>query len=291
MRSERLQLDPTFPLCWESTETLRIGFETAQVRLLAPTPQEQRLIGRLSEGVSARELPMVAKKCGLSATDQHSLLQRLAPVLVRVRGSTASSRTAEVRRARRSAPRLHVIGQGTFAAELQRLFAREGVSSTLVPPVRPDEAAPSPPPLPEFAVIVERFFGAAAVPHELFSSGIPHFPICLTDHSVFAGPLVLPGQSPCLACVELHRVDADPLIAVLAAQIIRATPAAETLACAELAASLALIALRQWQTEESPDTAVRLRFPVRGGRPRYAPTAEDVLPHPECGCSLFQDAL
>ena len=81
------------------------------------------------------------------------------------------------------------------------------------------------------------------------------------------------------------------LIAVLAAQIIRATPAAETLACAELAASLALIALRQWQTEESPDTAVRLRFPVRGGRPRYAPTAEDVLPHPECGCSLFQDAL
>ena len=106
-----------------------------------------------------------------------------------------------------------------------------------------------------------------------------------------AGPLVLPGQSPCLACVELHRVDADPLIAVLAAQIIRATPAAETLACAELAASLALIALRQWQTEESPDTAVRLRFPVRGGRPRYAPTTEDVLPHPECGCSLFQDAL
>ena len=120
--------------------------ETAQVRLLAPTPQEQRLIGKLSEGVSARELPMVAKKCGLSATDQHSLLQRLAPVLVRVRGSTVSSRTAEVRRARHSAPRLHVIGEGTFAAELQRLFAREGGSSTLVPPGRPDEAAPSPPP-------------------------------------------------------------------------------------------------------------------------------------------------
>ncbi len=290
MRSESLQLDPTFPLCWESTETLRIGFETAQARLLAPTPQEQRFIGKLSKGVSTRELPMVAKKCGLSAAEQHSLLQRLAPVLVRVRGSKASSRTAEVRRARRSAPELHVIGQGAFAAELQRLFAREGVSSTIVPSVRPDETASSPPPIPEFAVIIERFFGAATVPHQLFSSGVPHFPICLTDHSVFAGPLVLPGRSPCLACVELNRVDADPLIAVLAAQIVRATPSSETLACAELAASLALIAFRQWQAETLSDRSVRLRFPVRNGRPHYAPAAENVLPHPECGCGLSRDA-
>lgn len=287
MRSEHLQLDPTFPLCWESTETLRIGFETPRVRLLAPTPQEQRFIGKLSEGVNARELSGVAKKCGLSDADQRSLLGRLEPVLVRVLGQTASSRAAELRRSHQSAPELHVIGQGMFAAELQRLFAREGVPSTLVQPMRPDEAALPPPPVSGFAVIIERFFGAATVPHELFSNGVPHFPICLTDHSVFAGPLVLPGRSPCLACVELNRVDADPLIAVLAAQIIRATPSAETLACAELAASLALVAFKQWQGEFPSDAAVRLRFPVRNGRPLFAPVAEAVLPHPECACGLF----
>lgn len=296
MRSEHLQLNPAFPLCWESIETLRIGFETAQVRLHEPTPQEQRFIGKLSEGVRTRELRDVARKCGLADADRLSLLQQLERVLVRGTVPTTDPRPPNARRTGApgstdsATPDILVLGDGAFAAQLQTHLARAGVSAAHTATARQEEAEPSASsPIPSrFAIVIERFLGAAAVPHALFSSGIPHFPICLTDSGMFAGPLVLPAEPPCLACVELHRTDAEPTIAVLAAQITKVAPAAETPACAELAASLALLAFRQWQAGAPGAPAVRLRFPVQDGMPVFAPSAETVSPHPECGCSLYR---
>lgn len=287
MKLERVQLDPRFPLCWESTDTLRIGFETARVRLHEPTPQEQRFISKLGSGVMVHELAGVAKKCGLSEADQRALLRRLERVLVRVPASNAASRKASARRSSRTEPAIRVLGDGEFAAELHKHLARAGVSVALST-APPDESADSV--SPAFTIVLERFFGSATTPHVLFSNGVPHFPICLTDDSLFAGPLVPPGGSPCLACVELHRIDAMPLIAVLAAQLVTVTPAAETPRCAELAASLALLAFRQWRAEAPGAAAARLRFPVHEGTPVFAPTAETIAPHPECSCGLFREA-
>lgn len=48
----------------------------------------------------------------------------------------------------------------------------------------------------------------------------PHLPVLIRETTAVIGPLVLPGRSPCLRCVELTRGDRDPVWPVLAAQLI-----------------------------------------------------------------------
>ncbi|MEO3814734.1 ThiF family adenylyltransferase [Sphaerisporangium sp. B11E5] len=45
---------------------------------------------------------------------------------------------------------------------------------------------------------------------ELLQSGIPHLLVSATEGIGTVGPLVLPGRSPCLHCLELTRRDHDP---------------------------------------------------------------------------------
>lgn len=40
-------------------------------------------------------------------------------------------------------------------------------------------------------------------------AGTPHLPVVLRDEEAVIGPLVLPGRSPCLRCLDLHRRDRD----------------------------------------------------------------------------------
>ncbi|WP_062443134.1 ThiF family adenylyltransferase [Herbidospora daliensis] len=46
--------------------------------------------------------------------------------------------------------------------------------------------------------------------HDLTTLGIPHLLATCAEGCGAVGPLVVPGQSPCLACVELTRRDRDP---------------------------------------------------------------------------------
>ncbi|MGB3184790.1 MAG: hypothetical protein WBG36_03735 [Ornithinimicrobium sp.] len=49
-------------------------------------------------------------------------------------------------------------------------------------------------------------------------SGIRHTPVVLDQHRVLLGPLVEPGEGPCLTCMHLSRADRDPAWPLVAAQ-------------------------------------------------------------------------
>lgn len=44
----------------------------------------------------------------------------------------------------------------------------------------------------------------------LVGRDIPHLSLVSCDDGMIVGPLVVPGVSPCLECLELHRRDRDP---------------------------------------------------------------------------------
>jgi hypothetical protein len=44
----------------------------------------------------------------------------------------------------------------------------------------------------------------------LVSAVLPHLPVRVTSARVVVGPLVLPGRSTCVNCIDRHRRDADP---------------------------------------------------------------------------------
>lgn len=129
---------------------------------------------------------------------------------------------------------------------------------------------------------------------ELVRAGTPHLLVAVRETTAVVGPLVLPGLTCCLGCLDHHRAERDPAWPVVAAQLDRRGRAgpggrAGTDACdvalAGLAAALAALQALAW-----------LDAPVCGPPPATAGgTLELALPdwrvrrrswavHPSCSC-------
>lgn len=127
---------------------------------------------------------------------------------------------------------------------------------------------------------------------QLMAEGIPHLAATAAEAIAVVGPLVIPGRSACIRCLDLTRRDRDPGWPLIAAQLTVARPA--TPACdAVLAAAAAAQA-----------TAQALAFidaaghgpPGAEGPPTVNGTLELALPdwrwrrrtwrtHGDCGCA------
>ena len=273
MEAALIRIDPSLPLCWETTETLRVGFDRAEVRLHHPSSRAQRFISLLRHGIPSTGLAAASRRTGLPARERSSLLETLAPVLQRTPiHDPASPAPPPV------ALLAVVLGEGGFARALRFGLLRAGFNvSDEHLTGRGDDA-------PVFTVIVERFAGSAAKAQHLLIEGVPHLPIVLSDRSMTIGPLVLPPGAPCLSCVELHTAEHDPLRSILAAQLLSVRPGSETIACAEFAAAICCSLIRQWRRGMPELRDARLRFPVQDGVPGLRPEVERCRPHRDCGC-------
>ena len=121
---------------------------------------------------------------------------------------------------------------------------------------------------------------------DLHTARVPHLPVRVRDGTGFVGPLVIPGVTSCLSCVDRYRTDRDPAWPAVAVQL------REVIACADRPTVLATAALALSQIQ-------RVIAGVRGGA-GPAPSAlntsweidvaDDSLGarrwprHPLCGC-------
>jgi bacteriocin biosynthesis cyclodehydratase domain-containing protein len=117
---------------------------------------------------------------------------------------------------------------------------------------------------------------------------IPHLPVRLRDGVGLVGPLVLPGRSACLGCVELHRGARDPDWPAVAAQLVgrcgRGDAAAAT-AIAALGVAQILAALDATGGGGGPEPApptlgATLELDLMAG----ALVRRVWVPHPGCAC-------
>lgn len=274
MTLNHVALDPMFPLCWENTETLRIGFDRAEVRLHTPTPAAQRFMDKLRSGVHPHDLDSVARRSGLRSEEQELLMQQLQPVLVQ-----AHSNTSQPVQKGFPTALFAVLGEGVFAREVRRRFELEGLTSAA------DGTSP------DFVVLVEQFVGTTTRAQTLLSNDVPHLLLRATDRHLFLGPLVLPGGMPCLSCLELHSLEKEPSLHVLAAQLANEVPSAAATHGIDLVSQSAIAVARRWQQGCADLVGVRLIFPVLRGLPVPLPESEKLSPHPDCGCvSLSQQS-
>lgn len=123
-------------------------------------------------------------------------------------------------------------------------------------------------------------------------AGAAHLVAEVRDAVGVVGPLVLPGRTACVRCLDLHRTDRDPAWPVLAAQLSGAwrgtaacdgTLAVAVAAQASLQALLALDALLAAEpVTDLPATADgTLELALPGWRWRRRSWSR----HPDCGCS------
>ncbi|HEY2575833.1 MAG TPA: ThiF family adenylyltransferase [Streptosporangiaceae bacterium] len=119
----------------------------------------------------------------------------------------------------------------------------------------------------------------------LTSGGVPHLTATAGEAIGVVGPLVLPGRSACLRCLNMTRADADPQWPLVLAQLTGCQPATPACDCA-LATSVAALACAQVLTfvdrcgKASAVTNGTLELVLPGWQWRR----RTWLPHPACGC-------
>jgi hypothetical protein len=121
--------------------------------------------------------------------------------------------------------------------------ARRAVDRALGRPARQQHAPDSELRRPDLVVLLDRSAADAGRADRLVAEDVAHLSIVVRETSIVVGPLVLPGRSPCLRCLDLHRSGRDPQWPVVLAQLLatrqrRRAPLEET-ALAQSAAALA----------------------------------------------------
>ncbi|MBK0421009.1 hypothetical protein JD292_02785 [Leucobacter sp. CSA2] len=272
MTTHFIRLDPALPICWEDLDTLRIGFDRAVARVRAPGPAAHRLVTALRTGVSAAQLDRTLETAGPEEAALRGLLAALGPALAPIRSrehcATEASPPLDVgfAQGRRSAPALR---------EALSLIERISLRGS------PDNTSSGPPGL---VIQVERYAEPADRAHRWLMAGIPHLLVRFSDREVSVGPLIGAAGRPCHQCLCLHRVEAEPALPVLAAQLIGSRPASESGRISRIVAVLAEAAIELWLAgDPSVHRTIRV-LPVAGDRPEGPPREETAAPHPECGC-------
>ena len=281
----RLRLRPDLPVCWESPDTLRIGFERAHARVVAPTAGQQRLLGVLRTGIAESELPNAARRAGATPREARELLAAVAPACLpqppRGPGGAGGPGGRPP-----PATRIRVLDAGRpvpgFAAALAHGL---GDSAVWAPQA---ESPDAPDAHGELIVGIERFLEPLERAQRWLITGTPHLLVRFTDTCVLVGPIVAPQGAPCHTCAVLPVLQDDPAAAVLAAQLVETVPASETAEVGVLAAALAVQLIGAWRRGEPHVGRTCSRVEVAGGRVAGTVERAEVRPHPECACGALR---
>jgi hypothetical protein len=116
---------------------------------------------------------------------------------------------------------------------------------------------------------------------KLVGEGVPHLLASVTEATGKVGPFVLPGETACLHCIDLHRSDLDPAWPGLLAQTVVPGPApASDVALAGLVASLAVLHVTTYLAGGRPASMGGTLTISLAGHSRRRSWS----PHGGCGC-------
>jgi hypothetical protein len=230
---------------------------------------------------------------------------RLAPELATTslahRDADGGARTL----ARRQAARVRVHGASRASLWIAGLLSAAGVGLVLstgpaVPRPGPSGAATPPPPgrpgtatgsrsrqrpRPDLVILADSH--GRELPAALVRRAVPHLAASASEAIGVVGPLVLPGRSACLRCLDLARAERDPAWPLILAQLVSQS-GQEPLACdtvlatmvAAQAAAQALAFLDQGAGAAAAVTNGTLELVLPGWQWRR----RTWHPHPRCGC-------
>lgn len=202
-----IRLDPRIPLLWRSPTAVQLGVDPRLIVLDPVTPADERVLAALSAGATRASLDAIATRSGGSSDAVGRLLRRVRPAL-------------EPPPAHPDRPaRLVLDGDGTATAgRLAAHLATAGIPFDLARDAEGQRDG--------VALIVADHVLAPARAARWLAVDATHLAVVFGDQAVTIGPLVVPGTTPCLRCVDEYRIDADPAWTTLAAELLGRRPAA-----------------------------------------------------------------
>lgn len=139
---------------------------------------------------------------------------------------------------------------------------------------------------PQTVVSVSAGATDPALAIDLLAADVPHLPVVVREGDALVGPFVVPDEPPCLRCVDLHRVAADPAWPRVLVELTgpRATSGGVPAALATVAAGLAAADVLRLVDGERPHLCGRqYEVPV----PSLEPRSRAWAAHPDCGCAAL----
>jgi bacteriocin biosynthesis cyclodehydratase domain-containing protein len=276
--------------------------------LTDPVPTTQlveRAVARGADAAEARQLlgELVAAGALIDAAGPLRRERHRAESTVFVSGAGALAVGVVLGLAAAGVGAVHVVTSGTVrAADLGTGFVdadrgRDRASATAAALARLLPAATTGPPpqrvVPDLVVLADAGAPDPVQVTALHAAGSAHLPVRVRDGIGIVGPLVLPGRTTCLGCLEVERCARAPDWPAAAAQLVgtpgRADPAciAATTGLATAQALLALDALGGAVVDPVPTVDATLELDVDAAtlvRRRWAP-------QPDCACGAARRGM
>lgn len=313
-----VRLAPHLTVLAVGPATRLVGLDPASALLVEDlVPALARMVDTLADPVAPAAAVAAASRDGIDPEQAAALLRRLwrAGVLV--------DAVAEARRTRLRAASVALVGgNGPLAVGIATGLALAGVGavhveasgvvqatdlgtghadadrgrprgSAIAAAVRRVAPTARTGPLPQrsrpdIAVLADAIIPDPARVAALVAAGTPHLAVHLRDGAGVVGPLVLPGRSPCLHCLALHRGAADPGWPRVAARLTGRAGRASTasvLATAALGTAQALVALDAGAGAPPPSLGATLTVD-----PTQACVVRRPFPtHSSCACGAPQE--
>jgi hypothetical protein len=306
-------LKPALVPMWRSDSALQLGLDPTHARVLEGFDAPARVVLSLLDGTRELEqirlqakaegvtratvdaLVRVLRRCGLlddASLDAGQLREldpeardRLGPELAALSLLRPGPGEAMKAFARRRAARLAVTGPATLTDRIVELLHEGGVREIGVYPslaeLAPRTVGRRAPDFVVLSTIGLLDLEAFAVLDHL---ALPHLSVSVRELTGIVGPLVLPGQTSCLHCQELHRADRDPSWPSLALQFHQVT--AGQRCPAALAAMVAATAAVQVLAHLDGDRPPTLEGSLEVTLPDWQLRRRSWRRHPECPCAL-----
>jgi hypothetical protein len=224
-----LRLDPSRPFVWRTPTSAQFGIDHPIVVLPRVTDADERMLGALRIGVPRSGVSVIGRRRGASETDVRRLLHALEPVLQHEPPTDG--------------PHPGILALAGSGPTAQAIAATLSQCSFDVHRVEREDS-PGRKLRPGIAVLVAHYVVDPGLRGYWLRDDVPHLPVVFGDTEVHIGPMIEPGNGPCLYCLERQRADADAAWPAIASQLLGRRSGAETpLVCAEVAALAARIVI------------------------------------------------
>ena len=276
----RRVLVPGLRVLERSRDELQIGLGPEHRLRVRGTPAVRRALARVERG----EAPGPREQAALAALDRVLVdADALAPADI-APGDVAAAALADpagfmdvlARRRTRSVAVLGTLPGDSAHADPRPLLEAAGLRVSAETAVR----------RPDAVLLVGAGEQDRAVTDVLAHDGVPHLLLRLLEGTVLIGPLVVPGRTACLRCLDAHHGDQDPqhpLLVALHQQAGRRDGVAEPADSALVALGVAW-AVRDLVTHLDGGRAVTWSATVRVGPDLAALQVQSWLRHPACSC-------
>jgi bacteriocin biosynthesis cyclodehydratase domain-containing protein len=294
---------------WRDRDTVQVGVDSRRAVAVAGMRGAADVVRLLDGSRSRDQVVAEASQCGVATavTERvitvlaaagaiidfpaaavrsmpRELWQQLAPVLA-VASLAAKDADGGIRLlARRSATTVRVRGAGLIADLVIDLLTRSGLAAGADDEERWRRGRE-----PDLIVLVG--YQQPEQMAELQRQRLPHLAVCVSEAIGVVGPMVRPGTTACLRCLDLARTDRDPawplILAQLPADRMDATSGDAVLAtavAAQAAAQAVAFADRSELAAATANGTLELALPGWQWRRRTWP------PHPACMCGSWSSA-